>query len=116
MAMICRMDCDCNDSVDIIYKGTTPTFTFKLCFDTKLLDIANTHIVFTSGSAKVDKSGDELQTKDALLACELTQDDTMSFNGGQVNIQILATMKNGQKPASEIVAIAVSETLRGDVW
>lgn len=116
MAMICEMDCGCHDSVDIIYKGTTPIFTFKLCFGTDLLDIENTHIVFTSGNAKVDKSGDELQIKDAFIACELTQEETMSFNGGQVNIQILATLKNGQKPASEIVAIAVSETLRGDIW
>lgn len=116
MAMICEMDCGCHDSVDIVYKGTTPTFTFKLSFDTSVLDIANTHIVFSSGSAKVDKSGDDLQTKNVLLACELTQEDTMSFNGSQVNIQILATTKNGKKPASEIVAIAISETLRGDVW
>lgn len=116
MAMICSIDCKCNDSVDIIYKGTTPIFTFKLCFDTELLDIENTHIVFVSGSAKVDKSGDDLLTKDTLISCELTQDDTMSFNGSQVNIQILATLKNKQKPASEIVAIDISETLRGDVW
>lgn len=116
MAISCRLTNDCNEELNLIYKGTTPTFNFSVCLDTALLDLANTHIVFTSGSAIVDKSNTDITIADGTMVCSLTQDDTMSFNGGQVNIQILATMNSGQKPASEIISIPVSSTLRRKVW
>lgn len=104
---------NCNQQLDIIYRGTTPTFNFRVCLDTALIDQQNTHIVFTSGEGKVDKFGEEIMVGGDVLSCSLTQEDTMSFTGSQVNIQVLVTMKNGQKPASVISSLPVSNTLRG---
>ena len=115
MAIAC--DLNCNKELNIIFKGTTPTFNFNVCLDTSLVDIENTHIVFTSGRAIVDKSGDDIIIGDGVMSCSLTQEETMSFTGSQVNIQILVSMSNGQKPASLIMTIPVSSTLKGDnVW
>lgn len=111
------MNCslNCNEELNIIYKGTTPTFNFSVCLDTTLIDLDNTHIVFTSGSGKADKSGSDIIVGDDSLSCSLTAEDTLAFNGTKCFIQILATMQNGQKPASAIMSIPVSSTLRGGV-
>ena len=112
MPLTCNMECD--KDLELIYKGTTPTFNFNVCLDTTLIDLENTHIVFTSGPTIVDKSGSDITITDKVLSCNLTQEDTMSFKGNQVNIQILVTMTSGQKPASSIMTVPVSATLRGD--
>ena len=113
MAIAC--DLDCNTELNVIFKGTTPTFNFNVCLDTSLVDIENTHVIFTSGRVIVDKSGtDDIIIGDGVMSCSLTQEETMSFTGSQVNIQILVSMSNGQKPASLIMTIPVSSTLKGD--
>lgn len=112
MAVTC--DLDCSKDLDIVFRGTTPKFNFNVCLDTDIIDLDNSHIMFTSGSGKVDKSGLDITIEQGALSCSLTQEETMSFTGGQVNIQILITTKNGQKPVSTIWAIPVSSTLRGD--
>lgn len=110
------MDCNCEE-LNLIYKGTTPTFNFNVCLDTSLVDLDKTHIVFTSGPTIVDKSGDEIVVSDGVLSCELKQEETLSFKGTEVNIQILVTMNNGQKPASLIMTVPVSSTLKGnEIW
>ena len=110
-------DLNCNKELNIIFKGTTPTFNFDVCLDTSLIDKENTHIVFTSGRGMVDKSGSDIIIYENFMSCSLTQEETMSFTGTQVNIQILVTMKNGEKPASLIMTIPVSSTLKGaNVW
>ena len=81
MAITC--DLDCNKELDVIFKGTTPTFNFNVCLDTSLVDIENTHIVFTSGRAVVDKSGDDIIIGEGVMSCSLTQAETMSFTGSQ---------------------------------
>lgn len=112
MPITCNMSCD--DELDIIYKGTTPTFNFNVCLDTSLVDLENTHIIFTSGSTVIDKSGADITIGDSSMSCSLTQSDTMSFKGNQANIQILVTMTSGQKPASSIMTVPVSATLKGE--
>lgn len=113
MAIAC--DLNYNKELDVIFKGTTPTFNFNVCLDTSLVDIENTHIIFTSGRAIVDKSGNDIIIGDGIMSCSLTQEETLSFTGSQVNIQILVSMDSGQKPASSIMTIPVSSTLKGDV-
>lgn len=112
MPITCNMSCD--DELNIIYKGTTPTFNFNVCLDTALVDLANTHVVFTSGSTVIDKSGDDITITGEVVSCSLTQEDTLSFKGNQCNIQILVTLTSGQKPASTIMTVPVSATLKGD--
>lgn len=112
MPLTCNMDCD--KELDLIYKGTTPTFNFNVCLDTSLVDKENTHVIFTSGSAVVDKHGDDLMIDGKVVTCSLTQEETLSFKGNQANIQILVSMTSGQKPASVIMTIPVSSTLKGD--
>ena len=112
MAIAC--DLNCNKELNVIFKGTTPTFNFSVCLATSLVDIENTHVIFTSGRAIVDKSGNDIIIGDGIMSCSLTQEETLSFTGSQVNIQILVSMNNGQKPASLIMTIPVSSTLKGD--
>ena len=112
MAVTC--DLDCNKELNVIFKGTTPMFNFSVCLYTSLVDIENTHVIFTSGRTIVDKSGDDIIIGDGIMSCSLTQEETLSFTGSQVNIQILVSMDSGQKPASLIMTIPVSSTLKGD--
>lgn len=101
----------CNMQQEILYKGTTPTFNFSVCLDTSLLNLEETHIVFTSGSGVIDKTNEDIIVGTNLMSCSLLQEDTLSFTGSQVNIQILGTMNNGQKVASVIMTMPVQNTL-----
>lgn len=102
---------NCNVQQEILYKGTTPIFNFSVCLDTSLLNLEETHIVFTSGSGVVDKTNTDITIGTNLMSCSLLQSDTLSFTGSQVNIQILGTMSNGQKVASVIMTMPISDTL-----
>lgn len=107
----------CDVQQEILYKGTTPTFNFSVCLDTSLLNLEETHIVFTSGSGVVDKNNTDITISTNLMSCNLSQNDTLSFTGNQVNIQILATMSNGQKIASIIMTMPIFDTLyEGVEW
>lgn len=65
----------------------------------------------------VDKTNTDIIISTNLMSCSLLQTDTMSFTGSQVNIQILATMSNGQKVASVIMKMPVANTLyEGTEW
>lgn len=108
---------NCNIQQEALYRGTTPSFNFSVCLDTSLLNLAETHIVFTSGSGIVDKNNTDITIATGSMSCNLLQEDTMSFTGSQVNIQILATMSNGQKVASNIMTMPVLNTLyEGEEW
>lgn len=106
----------CDKQQNIIFQGTTPTFNFNVDIDTSNLDLANTHIMFTSGAGEVDKYGDDIFKGKQSLSCTLTQDDTMMFKGNTINIQILATFDNGTKAASVIKSIPTSAVLGGEAW
>lgn len=113
MVDTCKPNCD--KELNIVFRATTPVFTFNVCLDTTILDLQNTHIVFASGSSTVDKTGNDIViVNGTTLTCALTQNDTLSFNGDQVNIQILATLINGQKTASFVLAVPVNSTLKGN--
>lgn len=105
------LNLQCNTQQEILYKGTTPTFNFSVCLDTSLLNLEETHIVFTSGTGVIDKTNTDITIGTNLMSCSLLQEDTLSFTGSQVNIQILATMNNGQKVASIIMVMPVRNTL-----
>lgn len=115
METVCNCNLDCNQEIQLVYKGSTPIFNFNVCLAMEEVDIANTHIIFTSGPTTIDKTNQDIEVKEGILSCSLTQEETMSFKGTQVNIQILATMASGQKPASVIMTVPVSSTLLGGV-
>ena len=111
------LNCDCDTLQNILYKGTTPIFNFTVSLDISLLILEQTHIVFTSGSGVVDKTNTDIMTSNNLMSCSLTQEDTLSFTGTQVNIQILCTLNNGQKVASNIMCVPINDTLmEGSGW
>lgn len=106
---------NCEQQSNVLYRGTTPIFNFNVCVDTTLIDLENTHIIFASGEGIVDKSGvGNIVLGDGTMGVSLSKADTLSFTGTQVNIQILVTMQNGQKPVSDIMVLPVADSLRGD--
>lgn len=113
METVC--DFNCNEELKLIFKGSTPTLNFNVCLKTGNIDIENTHIVFASGPTVIDKKGQDIEVKEGVLTCSLTQEETLSFKGIQVNIQVLATTQNGYKLASIIMNVPVSSTLLGGV-
>ena len=111
------LNCNCDMQQNILYRGTTPIFNFAVDLDTSLLNLEQTHIVFTSGSGVADKVGSDITIGENLMTCSLLQEETLSFTGTRVNIQILVTMSNGQKAASTIMYLPVFDTLvEGAGW
>lgn len=90
-------------------RGTTPTNTFTLDLD---LSAATVFITYgQSGKPIIEKTGEDLtfgttgsgQEQVYTITVELTQEDTLKFRPGGVDIQIRYIMADGTADASNII-------------
>ena len=66
--------------------GSTPTYTFTL--PPLAVEVAEVKVTFAQGAVSVSKKLDECQMVDNVLSLKLTQEDTLNFSEGVVEIQI----------------------------
>lgn len=95
-------------------RGTTPTHTFNLPFDTALIDkikityAQNGVVVLTKEKADCKFDGNAATVK-------LTQEDTLKFDASRVQIQIRVLTMGGDALASDIVTKTCGEVLEEGV-
>ena len=99
-----------------MFRGTTPTHTFSLPFETSLL--ANLYITYTDKSnvtlLEKDLSNCALNGKN--VSVTLTQEETLLFTGRQqARLQLRAITTDGTALASKIYTVYVGETLKEGV-
>ena len=98
--------------------GTTPTFT--LTFADENLDLTsaqNVYVTFHSHhqSSSLTKTGEDLTVEEKSIAVYLTQEETLSFYEGDVEIQANWTSSTGGRCASDIVSYTFSKQLLKEV-
>lgn len=96
----------------MIFRGTTPKFTFTLPFDTSLID--KVYITFYQRDRKsIEKEISDCELSYNKLTLKLTQNDTLSLvSNVDVQIQIRALLTDGSAVASKVNYKKVADVLK----
>lgn len=104
-----------------MYKGITPTFTLNLTDETiNLNNATNVYVTFADrkGNELITKETDELAIDGHTVDVYLTQEETLSFPTGTVNIQLNWTYaEDGElkRSCSDIVTAFFEKNLQNKV-
>lgn len=93
-------------------RGTTPTLTFTLPFNTSIIDVL--YITFSQKDQEVftlEKS--DCILSDNVITAKLTQNQTLAFNHNSlVEIQIRVLTNDGDSLASDTIRTGVEKILK----
>lgn len=104
-----------------MFRGTTPTYVFNLSDQT--VDLTAASKVFVTfarkdGSEILTKAGDELDVSAHSVSVFLTQEETLSFPTGQVNMQLNWLYDEGgvtKRACTRIISISSAKNLKNEV-
>lgn len=96
-------------------RGTTPTHTFKIPFDTSL--IAELRITYKQPTGvELTKCETDCTLSENSIAVKLTQEETLQFNHKyNVEIQVRILTQGGDVVASKVLTTTVEKCLNDEV-
>ena len=96
-----------------MYRGTTPTLTFRLPIDTGSITVLS--IAVAQGRlVKIEKTLSDVHLDGNVISCTLTEDETLSLTAGasvEAKIQLRVGVGE-QRMASQIFTVPVKRILR----
>ena len=96
-----------------MYRGTTPTLTFRLPIDTGSITVLS--IAVAQGrQVKIEKTLSDVHLDGNVISCTLTEDETLSLTAGasvEAKIQLRVGVGE-QRMASQIFTVPVKRILR----
>ena len=96
-----------------MYRGTTPTLTFRLPIDTESITVLS--IAVAQGQqVKIEKTLSDVHLDGNVISCTLTEDETLSLTAGasvEAKIQLRVGVGE-QRMASQIFTVPVKRILR----
>ena len=100
-------------------RGTTPTLTFNIKTDLDLTELMKAEITFKSVYGSKEKTWDEnevtIDPVEKQIMLTLTQEDTLYFNEGKINVQLRLKMQNEKVYASDVVNTTLDKILKEGV-
>lgn len=100
-------------------RGTTPILTFKVNTDLDLNDVERAEVTFKSVSGMKEKTWDLnrliLDVENKTLTLYLTQEETLYFSVGKIDIQLRIKLNNDLVYASKIVTSTLEKILKEGV-
>lgn len=103
-------NCNKYSENDSLRRGTTPTNTFNVNID---LREATVYVSYAQrGILLVDKTGTDLFITEDQIVTTLSQEDTLKFKPGEVDIQIRYVKADGTADASNIIKTIVDQILK----
>jgi hypothetical protein len=94
-------------------RGSTPTNTFDVDID---LTNATVFVSYEQGGRVVlEKTGEDLTVTAESIVLHLTQEETLAFVPGKVNIQIRYVFPNGAADASNIINTTFERIIKDGV-
>ncbi len=102
-------------------RGTTPTFTLTLRDEeVDLTQAENVYVTFTQVSqeyepASITKTGDDLTIEAKKIHVYISQEESLKFKEGMLDIQANWTYEDGKRACSEIKRICVKQNLLGEI-
>lgn len=96
-----------------MYRGTTPTLTFRLPIDTGSIT-ALSLAVAQGGVVKIEKGLTDMTLEGKTVACTLTEEETLSLSAGagrEAQVQLRVGV-GAQRMASQVFTVPVERILR----
>lgn len=97
-----------------MYRGTTPTHRFMTDVDLK-----NASVIFISyfqnGKSILEKNLRDIDIYEGMLEVRLSQEDTLKFKDGLVEIQIRVGFIDGSYLSSKIIRTSIDKILKEGV-
>ena len=97
-----------------IYRSTTPTIVLHINdedFDMNSIDICHIAIENDSGRNKKVYENTTINIEDRTISLELTQEDTLSYEPGYINLQLKIKTTDGSVYASKILHTTINDIL-----
>ena len=95
-------------------RGTTPTNTFTV--DVDLRQATELYVTYQqNGETIFEKTLEDVTVTETAIEIALTQEETLAFSKGMVQIQIRAKFLDGAALASNILATSVEQILKDGV-
>lgn len=100
-----------------MYRGTTPTIVFKVKNDIDFDDLKQVWITLKSLSHELTKTIDELvlNKNDHTIEMYLTQEETLEFGTGKVDVQMRLLTNEGHALASKVKNLRMNPILKEGV-
>ena len=95
-----------------VARATTPTFT--LTFTEEGLDLttaSNVYVTFEQKDVNFTKQGADLDIEEKAIDVFLSQEETLQFQIGMVDVQVNWTMVNGRRASSDVKQVEISKQL-----
>ena len=99
-----------------IVRGTTPTFT--LTFTEESLDLTtavNVYVTIDQRGKSITKTEEDLTVSAKQIEVYLSQEETLSFSAGSIEIQANWTTSGGGRCASEVATYTLTKQLLSKV-
>ena len=97
-------------------RGTTPTFKLKISdASVDLTEANNVYASFSQDNVKIIKTGNDLVITAQEVDVYLSQEESLKFNVGTLDIQLNWTYESGKRAGTNIVSVVVKRNLIGKV-
>ena len=96
-----------------MYRGTTPTLTFRLPIDTGSITVLSVAVA-QGRQVKIEKTLSDVHLDGNVISCTLTEDETLSLTAGasvEAKIQLRVGVGE-QRMASQVFTVPVERILR----
>lgn len=100
-------------------RGTTPVLTFKINTELDLSEVSKAEITFKSENGMKERTWGETELAidpvENKIQMQLTQEDTLYFSTGKIDIQLRIKLDNDMVYASKIVTSTLDKILKEGV-
>ena len=96
-----------------MYRGTTPTLTFRLPIDTGSITVLSVAVA-QGRQVKIEKTLSDVHLDGNVISCTLTEDETLSLTAGasvEAKIQLRVGVRE-QRMESQIFTVPVESIVR----
>ena len=97
-----------------MYKGTTPTFIFKLK-DIDLQTAEDIAVTFQTSGKTIEKNLDDITINENEIEVYLSQEDTLSLSVGGAKAQVNILFNGGVRGCTKAINIPVKNNLKNEV-
>ncbi len=98
-------------------RGATPTFTLTFPEETQidLTQARSVYVTFSRGMTALTKTGEDLTVGQRSIGVFLSQEETLGFGIGDVEVQANWLTANDKRVVSEIATVAFTKQLLDEV-
>ena len=95
-------------------RGTTPTFKIKID-GIRIDELKSIYVTFKQYNTEITKRKEDVEIEENTISVKMSQEETLSFTNGRVNVQIRGLTDMGIAIGSNIYSVQVEDILKDGV-